>query len=200
MMGRCRSADDVKQGAVRLPTNPVSRPEKLELSSTQEPKYWEVLCEFRSQGYLTTLAKLARLVRQKFLLWCAKLGDNGGLLTNGFVLRICVVQLLLWYNMDNVSKLIARLLGFKPGSRRPDVTSWRCRIVGWLVENGAVLTLCNLRSLLPHPKPIPTDEETKCTLQEATALGMLCIARNVVISIASNLIAEQVNCGASHRC
>ena len=99
MMGRCRSADDVKQGAVRLPTNPMSRPEKLELSSTQEPKYWEVLCEFRSQGYLTTLAKLARLVRQKFLLWCAKLGDNGGLLTNGFVLRICVVQLLLWYNM-----------------------------------------------------------------------------------------------------
>jgi hypothetical protein len=153
--------------------------------------YWAVLSQVRSQGLRVTAVNFLRLLRTKFLEWCSKKGDNGGILTNGNVLLIVIVQLALWFNMNTVSKITGRMLNLPQGKRRPDVTSWRCRIIGWLVENGAVLTLCNLRALLPHPKPIPTDVPADCSLQTATAQGIFCIARNVVISIASNLIAEQ---------
>lgn len=52
------------------------------------------------------------------------------------------------------------------------------------------MTLCNLRSLLPHPEPIPETDD-KYTLREAVWETSKVIVRNILISIASNLIAEQ---------
>eukprot|EP00656_Telonema_subtile_P001444 TRINITY_DN10648_c0_g2_i10.p1 TRINITY_DN10648_c0_g2~~TRINITY_DN10648_c0_g2_i10.p1 ORF type:complete len:335 (+),score=65.56 TRINITY_DN10648_c0_g2_i10:62-1066(+) len=147
-------------------------------------------CE-RLASLLRRLSALRRLLWRKFLGWCAKSGENGAVLSNGKVLMIVTVQLFMWINMGAVSKFGVRALGLPAGKRRPDVSSWRCRLIGWLVENGAVLTLCNLRSLLPLPKPIPAEVPEGCTLQRATAQGMLCIWRNMLISIGSNLIAEQ---------
>lgn len=180
-------------------SHPPEQPKELESPASQAANYiggtikayWAVLSQVRSQGLRVTAVNFLRLLRTKFLEWCSKKGDNGGILTNGNVLLIVIVQLALWFNMNTVSKITGRMLNLPQGKRRPDVTSWRCRIIGWLVENGAVLTLCNLRALLPHPKPIPTDVPADCSLQTATAQGIFCIARNVVISIASNLIAEQ---------
>ena len=61
--------------------------------------------------------------------------------------------------------MVARVSKLPPGRRRPDAFSLSGKIIGWLVENGAVMTLCNLRSLLPHPEPI-ADGKSKGTQKE----------------------------------
>merc|ERR1711998_336119 len=159
------------------------------LTSATDLLSWMV-ARVKAHGLLRSLLLGARTIRTRFTVWCGQKGDNGGLLTNGTVLLVVIVQMLLWWKMEFVSMLVAKLFRFPKGRRRPDVSSWTCRIIGWLVENGAVLTLCNLRSLLPHPQPIST-EPTEGGIQAATAHGLLCIARNIGISVASNLIAEQ---------
>jgi sterol desaturase/sphingolipid hydroxylase (fatty acid hydroxylase superfamily) len=64
------------------------------------------------------------------------------------------------------------------------------RLIGYFVENGAVMTLCNLRSLLPHPQPIE-DTEAKGTLKNVFMESMLVLSRNIAISVISNMIAEE---------
>ena len=76
-----------------------------------------------------------------------------------------------------------------PGKRRPAATSLYCRL-GWMVENGAVITLCNLRSLLPHPEPIP-DKQVKTSLCCSSSVNAKILVSNILISIVSNMIAEE---------
>jgi hypothetical protein len=81
-------------------------------------------------------------------------GANGGILTNRTVICLVSVQILLWFQAERVSRLVADIGKFPEGKRRPHTDSFLDKVIGWLVENGAVWTLCNLRSLLPHPTPV----------------------------------------------
>jgi sterol desaturase/sphingolipid hydroxylase (fatty acid hydroxylase superfamily) len=86
--------------------------------------------------------------------------------------------------------MVARVSKLPPGRRRPDAFSLSGKIIGWLVENGAVMTLCNLRSLLPHPEPI-ADGKSKGTQKETFLDGLKTLSKNIAISVCSNLIAEE---------
>lgn len=127
---------------------------------------------------------------EKLKNWLKDKGPNGGLLPNGAVLFIVALQLLAWSRAEKISRGIAGVLSMPPGKRRPAATSLYCRIVGWMVENGAVITLCNLRSLLPHPKPVP-DIQVKTSLRVAFLRTIKTLIENVLISIVSNMIAEE---------
>lgn len=127
---------------------------------------------------------------EKFKNWLKDKGPNGGVLPNGVVLFIVALQLLAWSRAKQISTGISRVLKMPPGKRRPAATSLYCRIVGWMVENGAVITLCNLRSLLPHPEPIP-DKQVKTSLRVAFVRTLKILVSNILISIVSNMIAEE---------
>ena len=123
--------------------------------------------------------------------WLRRKGPNGGVMTNGRVLALVTVQLLCWTQMERISRAVAGTLRLPSGRRRPDVNTWTCRLIGWLVENGGVWTLCNLRSLLPHPEPIPDVEAEGLSMKDAFLKTGLVIVRNIIISIFSNMIAEE---------
>lgn len=125
--------------------------------------------------------------------WLLARGANGGIFKNWQTLSIVSVQLFLWFNIQKVSRLFAKAGGatlFPKGRRRPTGNSVADRIVGWLIENGAVVTLCNLRSLLPHPEPIE-DDLAQGTVKGNFLRTLGTIVRNIAISITSNLIAEE---------
>eukprot|EP00939_MAST-03C_sp_MAST-3C-sp1_P002463 g2463.t1 len=129
-------------------------------------------------------------VAEKLTNWLKDKGPNGGVLPNGAVLFLVAMQLLAWSKAEKISRGIAGALSMPRGKRRPAATSLYCRIVGWLVENGAVITLCNLRSLLPHPEPIP-DVLVKASLRVAFLKTLKTLVSNMLISIVSNMIAEE---------
>lgn len=129
-------------------------------------------------------------IKEKFRRWLFSTGPNGGVLPNGAVLFIVALQLLAWSRAEKISRGIARALSMPRGKRRPAATSLYCRVVGWMVENGAVITLCNLRSLLPHPEPVP-DEKVKVSMRVAFLRTLKILISNVLISIVSNMIAEE---------
>jgi sterol desaturase/sphingolipid hydroxylase (fatty acid hydroxylase superfamily) len=58
------------------------------------------------------------------------------------------------------------------------------RLVGWLVENGSVWSLCYLRTFLPHPQRVTSEDE-------GWAAKTRKVLKNMLICVASNLIAEQ---------
>lgn len=113
---------------------------------------------------------------------------------NGLCLFIFAVQATMWLKMMETSRFFAKALNRKVGSRVPHISTWEDRLIGWSIENGGVLTLCNLRSLLPHPEPIQGlyhEVEVGKTYAQVIADAIKTLARNVAISIVSNLIAEQ---------
>jgi sterol desaturase/sphingolipid hydroxylase (fatty acid hydroxylase superfamily) len=123
--------------------------------------------------------------------WLGEKGMNGGVICNGTVLSIVSLQLLLWIMADKVVFAIQRTLPLKPGRRKPGSGSnFIDRLIGWSIENGAVFTLCNLRSLLPHVEPVP-DTPAVGTQKTVFFRTIKHIVRNICISIVSNMIAEE---------
>jgi len=123
--------------------------------------------------------------------WLGRMGSNGGVLPNGGVLAVAALQCAAWLHSERLSIAIAKASGLPAGRRRPDAYSFPGRLIGWLVENGAVITLCNLRGLLPHPEPIPDERaDASSTLVQTCGRCARIVARNVAISIVSNMIAE----------
>ena len=122
--------------------------------------------------------------------WLVSKGANGGILPNGGVLIVVFIQLLGWFQAERISRAIAKGFSLPAGRRRPDAFSLSGRVIGWMVENGAVITLCNIRSLLPHPEPIP-DKQAEGTQTQVFLRTLQVIASNIAISVCSNLIAEE---------
>ena len=142
-------------------------------------------------GFLKVLLRSLRRIPSWILAWLSRKGTNGAIFSNGTMLAMIAGQLFMWLQAERISRGVARFTQLPSGARRPDGASRMGRIIGWLVENGGVLTLTNLRSLLPLPKPIPENTPANGSLRETFCEGALVILRNIVISTCSNLIAEQ---------
>ena len=133
-------------------------------------------------GVFRVLLRRLRRLPSWILAWLSRKGSNGAVFTNGTMLAIIAGQLLMWLQAERISKGVARVTQLPSGARRPDGASPLGRVIGWLVENGGVLTLTNLRSLLPSPKPIPEGARADGSLRETFLEGALTILRNIVIS------------------
>jgi len=95
------------------------------------------------------------------------------------------LQVLLWLRMGGMSKAAARRVADQSIQPSAPIS----RITGWLVENGGIWTLCNIRSLLPPVVPVNAVDEEGRPLSRGQQLVV--ILRNMAISLASGIITEQ---------